>query len=164
MQTNVNVLKLYAIGVLLLLLGIVTHSVSADESSDFVLNDLEGKEYRVSDYRGKWIVMNFWATWCPPCIHEMPELQAFHTEHKDTDAVVWGITFEEISKADLRKFLKKVNVTYPILGYGQNPDTGYGKVNVLPTTFLIDPAGKFFRRFEGPITQAHLEQAIASPP
>ena len=135
---------------------------SASQHSDFSLKDLNGTVHRVSDLQGKWLVMNFWATWCPPCIEEMPELEDFHRRHKDKDAVVWGITFEEISEPQIRDFLFELDITYPILGHGQEPNTGYGKVRVLPTTFLIDPHGKFFKRYDGPITAAHLERDISA--
>lgn len=55
---------------------------------DYAPRDYKGVEHRLSDYRGKWVVMNFWATWCPPCLEEIPELAKFHAEHKDKDAVV----------------------------------------------------------------------------
>jgi len=126
-------------------------AVAGEEQQDYSLNDLNGITHRVSDLKGKFLVMNFWATWCAPCIHEMPELEKFYKNHKDT-AVVWGITFEDSNIESIRSFVKKLNVTYPILGFGQDPRTGYGQVNVLPTTFVIDQNGKFLHRFEGPIT------------
>ena len=106
--------------------------------------------------------MNFWATWCPPCIHEMPELEAFYRAHKDSNDTVWGVTFEDTPAELIREFVADLDVTYPIMGLGHDPVTPFGRIKVLPTTFVIDPAGKFARRFEGPVTAAQLEQAIAS--
>ena len=146
----------------LVLIVLLPGLLSASQHSDFSLKDLNGEIHRVSELQGKWLVMNFWATWCTPCIEEMPELEDFHRRHKDKDAVVWGITFEEIGEQKIRNFLFELDITYPILGYGQEPNTGFGKVSVLPTTFLIDPHGRFFKRYEGPITAAHLERDISS--
>lgn len=129
--------------------------------TDYVLRDYKGVEHWLSDYRGKWVVMNFWATWCPPCLHEMPELAKFHAAHKDKHAVVWGVDFEDIAIDTLEKFLKKVSVNYPILGIGQEPYTPFGTVRVLPTTFFIGPDGKFVRKHEGTLTAENIEAIIA---
>lgn len=134
-----------------LLICLFSLTLDASESSDYQLVDMDGNIHRVSDNRGKWLVINFWASWCPPCIKEMPEIERFYQENKTT-AQVWGVTFEDSDKEKIQQFVAQLGVTYPILGYGQDPLTGFGDVNVLPTTFVIDPDGLFFHRFEGPIT------------
>ncbi|MCP4471721.1 MAG: TlpA family protein disulfide reductase [Gammaproteobacteria bacterium] len=91
------------------------------------------------------------ATWCAPCLREMPELERFYQQNR-ARAQVWGVSFEDGDKATIRAYVDRLGVTFPILGHGQNPMTGYGEVNVLPTTFIIDPDGLFRHRFEGPIT------------
>ena len=136
-------------------------TLGASEQDDFSLPDLDGVEHRLSDVRGKWLVMNFWATWCPPCIDEMPELESFHQKHKDSTALVWGITYEDTPVAEVKAFIEKLSVSYPILGHGAQPVVPFGKVKVLPTTFVIDPEGKFHTRLEGRITAAELEQIIS---
>lgn len=132
----------------------------ADEP-DYVLRDYNGVEHRLSENRGKWTIMNFRATWCPPCLDEMPELSAFHAEHKHKDAVVWGISFEKISKRELQDFIGKVSVNYPILGFEQEPYTPFGSVRVLPTTFFIGPDGKFITKHEGTLSAEKIEAIIA---
>jgi thiol-disulfide isomerase/thioredoxin len=144
---------------LALITGLTPVTVFASESNDYELRDLDGNLHRVSDYRGKWLIINFWATWCPPCIAEMPELELFYQKNKAT-AHVWGVTFEDTGKPKIRQFIERLGVTYPILGYGQDPLTGYGTVSVLPTTFIIDQQGLFFHRFEGPITAQDITKAI----
>jgi thiol-disulfide isomerase/thioredoxin len=96
-------------------------SIGIAAEPDYMLRDYNGVEHRLSDHRGKWVVINFWATWCPPCLEEMPELARFHADHKDRDAVVWGVDFEDITKEALENFLQRVSVNYPILGFGQQP-------------------------------------------
>ena len=132
---------------------------AAQPVGDYCLVDMNGSQQCVSDLRGKWLVINFWASWCPPCIREMPELQRFYREHRGR-AEIWGVTFEDSDKDAILEFVERLAVTYPILGYGQDPLTGYGTVSVLPTTFIIDPQGRFYRRFEGPITAQDLVDAI----
>lgn len=134
-------------------------AASSAYSSDYQLQDLNGNVHRVSDHRGKFVVINFWATWCAPCLHEMPELERFYQANRER-AVVWGVTFERSGKDKLIEFVEQLGVSYPILGFGQDPLTGYGHVTVLPTTFIIDRKGLFMQRLEGPITAADLENAI----
>ena len=134
--------------------------LAAESAPDYQLRDLDGKLYRASDYRGRWLVINFWATWCAPCLEEMPELDRFYQANLDR-AMLWGVTFEDEDRDAIVEFVERLGVTYPILGFGQDPQTGYGRVTVLPTTFVINPEGLFHQRFEGPITATHLERAIS---
>lgn len=142
-----------------LLLTILLSLAPRVDAADYQLADLDGNLHRVSDHRGKFVVINFWATWCAPCIHEMPELERFYRNNRER-AVVWGVTFERLGRDRVIEFVENLGVTYPILGFGQEPRTGYGQVTVLPTTFIIDREGLFMRRFEGPISAADLENAI----
>ncbi len=88
----------------------------------------------------------------------MPELERFYQQHGDI-AQVWGATFED-SRASTIEFVGRLGVTFPILGYGQDPLTSYGEVRVLPTTFLVNPDGLFHHRFEGPISAHDILEEI----
>ena len=145
--------------ILLLLFTMSLPVASAQDEFDYTLRDLDGRLYRASDYRGKWLVINFWATWCAPCLKEMPELERFYQQHRDT-AQVWGVTFEDTDRANIIEYIERLGVTFPVLGYGQDPLTGYGEVRVLPTTFLVDPDGRLQRRFEGAITAQDIIEEI----
>ena len=90
----------------------------------------------------------------------MPELERFYQQNRER-AQVWGVSFEDGDKALIRDYVDRLGVTFPILGYGQDPLTGYGEVRVLPTTFIIDPDGLFRHRFEGPITAADIVNEIS---
>ena len=127
---------------------------------EFTLPDLDGKTHTLSEYQGKWVVINFWATTCPPCVMEMPELSDFHDRHKDRDAVVLGMNFEDIKQSWMRRFLDSVHVTYPILPWGTSPATPFGLVVALPTTFIIDPDGRQVAQQVGPMTAADIEAYI----
>ena len=150
-----------AIRYLTSILIVVSTITIAGEEQDYSLQDLNGVTHSVSDLKGKFLVMNFWATWCAPCIHEMPELERFYQSHKES-AEVWGITFEDSDLESIKGFIKKLKITYPILGYGQDSKTGYGEVSILPTTFIIDRDGQFLHRFEGPITAQDIVEVISS--
>lgn len=142
-----------------LLIALLALSLRAADTGDYQLYDMDGNLYRVSDYRGKWLIINFWATWCAPCIKEIPELEGFYQENRSS-AQVWGVTFEDTDKTKILEYIDRLGVTYPILGYGQDPLTGFGSVTVLPTIFVIDTDGLFFHRFEGPVSRQDISSVI----
>jgi len=128
---------------------------------DYVLRDLDGVEHFISDYRGKWVVVNYWTTRCVQCKREIPELIRFQAAHKDTDAVVWGVNFEHAERTFLRTFVQRHDINYPVLGHRQIPDLLIDEVWILPTTVLIDPSGNLVARHTGPVTAAHIEEMMS---
>lgn len=128
---------------------------------DFSLPDTQGKVHTLSQYAGKWVVINYWATSCPPCIKEIPQLMTFHEKHKDHDAVVLGVDFEDIPLAWLKDFMDSMSMSYPVLQ--SNPSqriTPFGAVIALPTTFIVSPTGQLVAHQAGAITAADLEAFI----
>ncbi|MCP5141498.1 MAG: TlpA family protein disulfide reductase [Chromatiales bacterium] len=144
-----------------LLLGLAGGAFAA-EPVDFSYPDLDGKKVNLSDYRGKWVVVNFWATWCPPCLHEMPDLDMFHGERADKDAVVLGLNDEDVSASRLKEFLQDYDISYPILQVPRGKTTVFGPVNVLPTTYLVAPDGKVVAMQKGLITADGISRFIAN--
>jgi len=151
----VSLLKWVAVVVLGASLGIA-HAAE----SDFTLTDAAGVSHDLKEYRGKWVVVNFWATWCPPCLEEIPDLIAFHAKHKDLDAVVVGVDYEDIGDEQLSRFVKKLAISYPVLRADPDESQEFGEVPALPTTFLINPQGEKVARQVGPITATALESYI----
>lgn len=132
------------------------------EPVDFELPGIDGKTYHLSDFRGKWVLVNYWATWCPPCREELPELEVFHANHKDKDAVVLGVAMERIDKGRLQAFVEEQFLSYPILMMQPAAATELGRVPGLPTSYLIDPKGELAARQVGPVTLKDLEFFIES--
>jgi len=141
----------------LLLLGVFTAITAYADPVDFTLYDVDGKPRSLSEFRGKWVIVNYWATWCPPCLDEIPDLVEFHEKHKDKDAVVLGINFEEADREHLLEFVDQHFMTYPVLSMDPVPVTPLGPVTGLPTTYIISPQGERVARQEGPITGAAIE-------
>ena len=141
----------------LLLLGVFTAITALADPVDFTLNDVNGKPRSLSEFRGKWVIVNYWATWCPPCLDEIPDLVEFHEKHKDKDAVVLGISFEEVDPEYLQEFVDTHFMSYPVLSTDPVPVTPLGPVLGLPTTYIISPQGERVARQEGPITGAAIE-------
>jgi thiol-disulfide isomerase/thioredoxin len=136
-------------------------SALAEGKPVFSLSDTRGKIHTLSQYAGKWVVVNYWATSCPPCIKEIPQLEAFHQRHKNHDAVVLGVDFEDISPDWLKDFMDSMSMSYPVLRSDMSQQvTPFGVIMMLPTTFIISPAGELVARQAGAVTAADLEAFI----
>jgi thiol-disulfide isomerase/thioredoxin len=143
------------------LLCVAPVMAAAEGKPVFSLPDTRGKIHTLSQYAGKWVVVNYWATSCPPCIKEIPQLEAFHQRHRNHDAVVLGVDFEDISPAWLKDFMDSMSMSYPVLP--SNPSqqvTPFGVIIMLPTTFIISPAGELVAKQGGAVTAADLEAFI----
>ncbi|MFQ5543108.1 MAG: TlpA family protein disulfide reductase [Nitrospiria bacterium] len=126
----------------------------------FQLQTLNGSSVKISDYRGKVVLLNFWASWCTPCKAEMPEIQAAYEAFKDQDFVVLGVNFGEKPK-EAKKLVKEMNLTFPILLDKKVEVAERHNVVSLPVTFFIDPSGIIKERlFGGTLTKRDIEAAI----
>lgn len=131
------------------------------EQRDFTLETLDGQTVSLADYKGKVVVLNFFATWCPPCKAEMPHLQAFH-EQAPNDVVLLGVN---LTKRDdglevLEQFLHDYEVTYPVLLDKQDEVGDLYEVLSIPTTYILDRQGGLVERIVGPVDAAVLENII----
>ena len=121
---------------------------------------LAGEPWDRVDHRGKWVVVNYWATWCAPCREEMPELSALATMREHIEVI--GLAYEEIEPEALRAFLEEFPVTYPIAIIGTyDPPADFDTPRGLPMTWLIAPDGRVAKRFLGPVHARDIEAAIA---
>ena len=156
------VIRLLAV---LLLLAAVSPAVPAAGADahhvDFSLPDVTGQVHRLSDHRGKWVVVNFWATWCGPCMVEIPELMRFHERHKDHDAIVIGVNFEEIETPALEAFIAEMGIDYLVVRAGDTPILPFEPLKGLPSTFFVDPHGELVASHVGPVTGAAIEDFLA---
>lgn len=143
--------------VLMTLLSIPLTGLRA-EPVDFRLDDLDGNPLQLSDYRGQWVVVNFWASWCSPCIRELPELVAY--QDANPGARVIGVNFEETSAAETKAFLQPFQVNFPHVKIGGSPLVPFEPLEGLPTTVVVNPAGEIVERHMGPVTAEHLESVI----
>lgn len=118
-------------------------AMKGDEAPDFTLSDLNGSDVRLSDLRGKVVLIEFWATWCPPCRESIPAMNEIYKRYNEKGLVILGISVDKGQNVaeDLRAFVKEYSILYPVLIDSKNINNLYG-VYSIPTTFLIDKDGK----------------------
>jgi thiol-disulfide isomerase/thioredoxin len=143
-----------------LLFAAAAHAETAKKPT-LQVTTLDGAQFDLAAQRGKWVIVNFWATWCSPCIKEMPDISRFVASRSDVSAI--GVAYGEEEPADIRAFLAKHPVQYPIAAVPTDhklPD--FGTPKALPTTYLIAPDGSVAKKFMGPVTMDELEKMIAA--
>jgi len=140
-----------------LLIGGLWSQVQA-EPVDFTLKDLDGEPVSLSDFRGRWVVINFWASWCSPCVRELPELVLY--QQRNPDVQVIGINFEETSSDESRAFLAQFDMNFPNLKIAKTPLVPFEPLEGLPTTAIVNPGGEMVERHMGPVTANHLQAII----
>ena len=131
------------------------------EQPSLKLPTVDGQTYDLAAHRGKWVVVNFWATWCAPCLKEMPELSALHAMRDNIEVV--GLAYEDIEPAEMQAFLKAHPVAYPIaIVDTYQPPADFAVPRGLPMSYLIGPDGKVAKQFLGPVEARDIEAAITA--
>jgi thiol-disulfide isomerase/thioredoxin len=130
-----------------------------EEPVDFSLQQLHGGKVMLSEYRKKWVVLNYWATWCAPCRKEIPDLSSLNVTRDDI--VVLGLAFEDTEIENFDEFLDEFNPSYQVLLVDvYAPPEPFGAPRVLPTTIILDPEGRPVKTYLGPVTRQDIESFI----
>lgn len=132
---------------------------------DFELSKLDGTKVKLSDLKGKKVILNFWATWCGPCQREMPDMQEFYNQYqKDVEILAVNYTASEGSEGQekVRKFAEEKGVTFPILLDTDIKVTTTYKVITIPTSYFVDTEGVIQDKFIGPMTVKEMEKRVAN--
>ena len=128
---------------------------------DFTLKDMNGASVRLSDYKGKVVLLNFWATWCGPCKVEIPEFVEVYEEYKDRGFEILGVlAMDEPSPEELKAFASAYRMNYPVLRANQEFEDAHGPLWGLPTTFIIDRQGSICTKHMGPVSREIVEREI----
>ena len=125
-------------------------------------SDLNGKIIRLSDFRNKWIIINYWADWCKPCYEEVPELNAFNQKYAMKNAVILGVNYDGASVEQLKQWVKKLGIEFTVITSDPAKQLGIDPIPGLPTSIVIDPKGRIKKYLFGPQTQKSLNAVIGS--
>lgn len=127
---------------------------------DFDLASLDGKRVKLSDFRGKAVLLNFWATWCSPCKQEMPWFVDLQKKYGSEGLVVVGVAMDDSEASKIAQFASEMGVNYPVLLGTERVSEEYGNVQYLPTSFYIDRDGKFVGKGVGLLGRKEVEDNI----
>jgi len=131
-----------------------------DPAPDFSLYTLDGEEVKLSDYFGKIVILDFWATWCPPCRKSIPDLISIQNEYKD-DLVIIGISLDQpSSQGELQPFIESYGINYPVVLGTNQVVAAYGNIQAVPTSFIIDQEGNIINKHVGLVPKSTLVEEI----
>ena len=126
-----------------------TGTNSANQTApDFTLTDTKGKKVSLSDYKGKVVILDFWATWCPPCRRGIPDLISIKKEYKNKIAII-GVSLDVDTKKNVVPFIKTYGINYPVVYATNQVVRDYGNIDAIPTSFVIDKDGKIVNQHVG---------------
>lgn len=152
-------LRTIVFAILLFALPIIAMGQS-NKAPALALKDLRGRTLRLSDYKGKVVLLNFWATWCPPCRAEMPDLIKMQRQYRKLGLQVIGITYPPEEIGEVRQFIRKLSINYPIALGTKETKTLFDESETLPLTIVIDRQGNVHERIEGILLPEEFEQKI----
>lgn len=137
-----------------------TASSSANEMvNDFIYTDLEGEKHRFSDHKGKWVLVNYWATYCPPCLAEIPDINRFAQDNKE-NFIALGIDAGGSLINEVKAFKKKLGIQYPLISSQEEALLAFGIVEAIPTSYIISPEGEVIDKYVGMITYIDLDALV----
>ena len=182
METKSRVSIVYVLAALLILAGLISAivgemrspevavifdadgSISSDPYSvdlEFALPDADENEFTIAQFEGQVRVVNFWATWCPPCRDEIPDFQAFHEKYEEKGVKVIGIALDEQGAEIVQPFVEEMNMTYlSLIDTTQKAAREFGGIYGIPTTFIIDRDGMVQKKHVGYMSYENLESAV----
>ena len=130
------------------------------QAPDFALKNLNGDLVRLADFDGQVRIVNFWATWCPPCRQEIPDFQALSEKYRDRGLTVIGISLDQNGPAEVRAFAEQIGMTYHTVMGDLETARAYGDIRSIPTTFVIDQRGRIYQKHVGYRNYAVFERDV----
>lgn len=146
--------------VLVILLAALPALGQSSKAPPVLLRDLRGRTLRLSDYKGKVVLLNFWATWCPPCRAEMPDLVKMQRAYQGRGLQVIGVTYPPETAREVRGFTRKLKINYPVALGTKQTKRLFDASETLPLTIIIDREGNIHDRIEGILLPDEFEQKI----
>lgn len=134
--------------------------VSACSRADVVLHDHQNREIKLSELKGKWVIVNYWADWCGSCTAEIPQLNNFYVHNQDKSVLLFGANYDHLPVDQLKKSIVKRHIVYPVVVEDLDPVWHFGTMEVVPVTFIIGPNGTIKKMMMGAITEKALSKAL----
>ncbi len=151
------------LGIWLLLFTLVQGVAAAETAAaDFVVSDMSGQRHQLSNYKGKWVLVNYWATWCPPCLEEVPDLVNLYDKHKRKNLMVIGVVFDYKDVNEVKDYVDDMLMSYPIVLGDDTVTEQIGQMDVLPTTFIYNPQGRLVKIKRGVVTREFVEKLMTT--
>jgi peroxiredoxin len=139
---------------------VFAQSSPGDKVPDISLKDLKGKTVKIEDFKGKVVLLNFWATWCPPCLAEIPELIKWQKEYENQGLQIIGITYPPTNRAKVRSFVRQNKINYPVLFGTKKTKELFDSSDTMPLTVVIDRDGNIKERIVGVIFADEFDEKI----
>lgn len=136
-----------------------------ETAPDFELTTLDGETARLSDYKGKKVILNFWASWCPPCRAEMPDMQKYYEDQADEENVeilAVNLTTEDRGMDKITAFIEEFNLTFPVPMDSEGDIGKLYQAVAIPTTYMIDTEGKVRNKIVGPMSEQMMEEFVGN--
>ena len=146
--------------VILLVAQPAVASGQSGQAPALALKDLRGRTHRLSEYKGKVVLLNFWATWCPPCRAEMPDLVRWQREFRGKGLQVIGITYPPIELREVRRLVRSIRLNYPVLLGSKETKALFDSSETMPVTVVIDREGHVRDRIEGILLPEEFEEKV----
>jgi len=139
--------------------GVITEKEWGD-APDFTLPQLGGDSLTLSDFKGKVIILNFWATWCPPCRMEIPDFVALYEKYREEGLLVIGVNLDGGDTRVVKQFSEKYSINYPVVLGNDDVSQSYGAIRAIPATFIIGKDGNIREKYIGYQSRATFEEAV----
>jgi thiol-disulfide isomerase/thioredoxin len=130
--------------------------------ADVLLKDNQGNNIPFSTLKGKWVFINYWASWCPGCLEEIPQFNRFFNSHKNDEIALFAVNFDGLSVAEQNSLIKRFHIQYPSLVQDPSDALHLGDIRGIPVTFVFNPQGKLVKTLYGGQTAKDLNRVMAS--
>lgn len=129
--------------------------------AETMLYPLQGDSIPFSSLNGKWVMLNYWASWCGPCLEEIPELNRFYAQNREKNLAMFGVNYDELPSEEQKQLVKQLHIQYPTLRQDPGSALALGSIDIVPVTFLFNPNGQLVAKLYGAQTARSLQKALA---